>query len=104
MAIAFANGAMSSTLQSVIVGGPLCESGDIFTQTEGGTVVQRELPQANVGDFLVIGCAGAYGAVMSSNYNSKPMAAEVLIKSGRDHLIRPRQSLANLYESELIPL
>ena len=103
MAIAFANGEKSATLQSVIVGGPLCESGDIFTQTEGGTVVQRELPQANVGDLLVIGCAGAYGAVMSSNYNSKPMAAEVLIKSGRDHLIRPRQSLANLYESELIP-
>jgi diaminopimelate decarboxylase len=103
MAIAFANAPHGSGQQPVIVGGPLCESGDIFTQTAGGTVVHRDLPQAKVGDYLVIGCAGAYGAVMSSNYNSKPLAAEVIIKSGRDHLIRPRQSLSHLFETELIP-
>ena len=63
--------------QSVVVGGPLCESGDIFTQSEGGFVCSRPLPAAEVGEFLVIECAGAYGFVMGSNYNSKPLAAEV---------------------------
>ena len=58
--------------QAVVVGGPLCESGDIFTQDEGGFVCSRELPRAAVGDLLVIECAGAYGSVMGSNYNSKP--------------------------------
>jgi len=90
-------------LQPVIVGGPLCESGDIFTQAEGGVVERRELPAASVGDFLVIECAGAYGFTMSSNYNSKPLAAEVLVENGQDWLIRPRQSLESLFESEIIP-
>ena len=65
-------------LQDVVVGGPLCESGDIFTQEEGGFVCTRKLPAAEVGDYLVIELAGAYGFVMGSNYNSKPLAAEVL--------------------------
>ena len=73
----------------VIVGGPLCESGDIFTQDEGGLVVTRRLPQAKVGDLLVIECAGAYGASMASNYNSRPLAAEVLIETAS-----PRSSAA----------
>ena len=73
----------------MIVGGPLCESGDIFTQEEGGFVCPPpRCPQAKVGDYLVIGCAGAYGFVMASNYNSKPLAAEVLIEDGQAHLIR----------------
>ena len=70
------------------MGGPLCESGDIFTQEEGGFVAKRSLPAANVGDYLVIERAGAYGAVMASNYNSKPFAAEVLIKDNQPQLIR----------------
>ncbi|MFT5304062.1 MAG: diaminopimelate decarboxylase, partial [Mariniblastus sp.] len=86
-----------------IVGGPLCESGDIFTQEEGGFVCSRELPVASVGDFLVIECAGAYGHVMSSNYNSKPFAAEVLIEGGQDHLIRRRQTSDDLIAGEIIP-
>jgi diaminopimelate decarboxylase len=87
----------------VIVGGPLCESGDIFTQEEGGFVCCRELPLAAVGDFLVIELAGAYGAAMASNYNSKPLAAEVLIENGDVHLIRERQTLADLMHGERIP-
>jgi len=90
-------------IREVIVGGPLCESGDIFTQQEGGIVSRRPLPAANVGDFLVIGCAGAYGYAMASNYNSKPLVAEVLIENGRVHLARRRQSLAELIEHEAIP-
>ena len=90
-------------MQSVVVGGPLCESGDIFTQEEGGFVAARNLPQAEVGDLLTIECAGAYGFVMSSNYNSKPFASEVLIKDGQSHLIRERQSEDALFADEIIP-
>jgi diaminopimelate decarboxylase len=103
LAIASANPISPQATQPVIVGGPLCESGDIFTQTDGGTVVQRQLPPASVGDYLVIGCAGAYGFVMGSNYNSKPLAAEVLLDNGRDYLVRPRQESASLFASEVIP-
>ncbi len=91
-------------LQEVVVGGPLCESGDIFTQLEGGFVCKRSLPAAGVGDFLVIGIAGAYGFVMGSNYNSKPLAAEVLIRDGKPHLVRARQTDEDLVRGEVIPV
>ena len=84
----------------VVVGGPLCESGDIFTQEEGGFVSKRCLPQANVGEYLVLECAGAYGSVMGSNYNSKPLAAEVMIINGEARLIRARQSYEDLMQGE----
>ena len=102
MSIAFA-GETNSETQAVIVGGPLCESGDIFTQEEGGFVCSRELPVASVGDYLVVECAGAYGYVMSSNYNSKPFSAEVLIDGGDAHLIRKRQTADDLIAGESIP-
>ena len=86
-----------------VLEGPLCESGDIFTQEEGGFVCSRPLPAANVGDFLVIECAGAYGFVMSSNYNSKPISAEVLIQDAKPHLVRKRQSFSDLFADESIP-
>jgi diaminopimelate decarboxylase len=89
--------------REVVVGGPLCESGDIFTQEAGGVVSRRPLPDAQVGDYLVIGNAGAYGYVMSSNYNSKPLVAEVLIENGKPHLVRRRQTLAELTQHESIP-
>lgn len=89
--------------QSVIVGGPLCESGDIFTQEDGGFVRSRDLPEAAVGDYLVIGAAGAYGAVMGSNYNSKPIAAEVLVEEGKAHLVRERQKFEDIVRGEHIP-
>jgi diaminopimelate decarboxylase len=91
-------------LQQVVVGGPLCESGDIFTQEAGGTVIARPLPRAEVGDYLVIENAGAYGFVMGSNYNAKPLAAEVLIHGGEAHLVRARQSFEDLVRGEsLLP-
>ncbi|HUG66698.1 MAG TPA: diaminopimelate decarboxylase [Pirellulaceae bacterium] len=90
-------------MQDVVVGGPLCESGDIFTQEEGGFVAKRSLPVASIGDYLVIECAGAYGFVMSSNYNSKPMAAEVLIQGENAHLVRARQTYQDLLRGESIP-
>jgi diaminopimelate decarboxylase len=104
MAICPASGSTTARpLNDVVVGGPLCESGDIFTQEEGGFVSRRALPEANIGDYLVIGCAGAYGYVMASNYNSKPLVAEVLIENGRANLIRRRQTLEDLTSLEIIP-
>lgn len=97
------NAERAAGMESVIVGGPLCESGDIFTQEEGGFVSHRPLPRLEVGDYLVIEKAGAYGSVMASNYNSHALPAEVWIESGRDTLIRPRQSLEALFADEIIP-
>jgi diaminopimelate decarboxylase len=88
--------------REVVVGGPLCESGDIFTQEEGGFVSRRPLPEASVGDYLIIGRAGAYGYVMASNYNSKPLVAEVLIEEGTPHLARRRQTFDDIIRGESI--
>jgi diaminopimelate decarboxylase len=103
IAVCRRDGSASDELQLVVVGGPLCESGDIFTQEAGGYVSTRELPTASVGDYLIIGCAGAYGAVMSSNYNSKPLAAEVLIDDDKAHLVRRRQTFEEIIAGEVIP-
>ena len=102
MALAPADGA-ERPLREVVVAGPLCESGDVFTQDEGGVVRTQALPEARVGDLLVIGCAGAYGAVMASDYTSKPLPAEVLVHGGKAQLVRARQSSEDLVRGELIP-
>ena len=96
--------AANRATHDVVVGGPLCESGDIFTQEQGGFVSTRPLPAAEPGEYLVIERAGAYGSVMGSNYNSKPLAAEVLIYKGQPHLIRRRQTFEELVEGESIPV
>ena len=100
MAIVPEEGSRPRPEQEVVVGGPLCESGDIFTQTEGGFVSRRRLPEAHVGEYLVIEVAGAYGQVMASNYNSQPLAAEVLIHQGQPHPIRARQTFEDLVRGE----
>jgi diaminopimelate decarboxylase len=105
MAIAPASGdPLERRLQDVVVAGPLCESGDVFTQEEGGLVRAERLPEARVGDVLVVGGAGAYGFAMSSNYNAKPRAAEVLVARGKPHLVRERESLDDLIRGESIPV
>jgi diaminopimelate decarboxylase len=103
MSIVPRDGGEERPLREVVVGGQLCESGDIFTQEEGGSVVPRELPEAAVGEHLVMENTGAYGFVMSSNYNSQPFAAEVLVQDGEARVIRERQSLADLWRGEALP-
>jgi diaminopimelate decarboxylase len=83
-----------------VVAGPLCESGDVFTQAAGGEVLTRALLEARVGDLLVIHDAGAYGASMSSNYNSRPLAAEVLVDGDSARRIRRRQTVEELLALE----
>jgi diaminopimelate decarboxylase len=103
MSIARVGSGGGETLVDVVVGGPLCESGDIFTQEDGGYVCTRSLPAAEVGDLLVIENAGAYGFAMGSNYNSKPLAAEVLVTDGQPHLVRQRQTFEDMIRGERIP-
>ena len=84
-----------------VVAGPLCESGDVFTQGDGGVVLPRALGDAQVGDLLVIHNTGAYGSSMSSNYNTRPLAAEVLVDGDKVQLIRRRQTVEELLALEL---
>lgn len=88
-------------LLETVVAGPLCESGDVFTQQEGGKVETRALPPVKVGDYLVLHDTGAYGASMSSNYNSRPLLPEVLFDNGAARLIRRRQTMQELLALEL---
>ena len=83
--------ARMGAVRPTVVAGPLCESGDVFTQESGGEVVPRGLPAGEIGDWVVFHDAGAYGSSMSSNYNSRPLAPEVLVDGDQVKLIRRRQ-------------
>ena len=76
----------TNLLVSSDVVGPICESGDYFCR-------DRPLPKVRAGDYLALISAGAYGFVMASNYNSRPLAAEVLVNGARSAVIRRRQRL-----------
>jgi diaminopimelate decarboxylase len=89
-------------LQDTVIAGPLCESGDVFTQQAGGGIETRPLPQVRVGDYLVFHDTGAYGSSMSSNYNSRPLLPEVLFENGEPRLIRRRQTIEELIGLELL--
>jgi diaminopimelate decarboxylase len=90
----------SRVLRDVVVAGPLCEAGDVFTQTREGVVATCRLPDPRVGDLLVLHDAGAYGASMSSGYNSRPLAPEVLVEGAAYRCIRRRQSMEALMALE----
>lgn len=90
----------TDSVKPFVVAGPLCESGDVFTQEEGGVVTTRDLPEPAVGDYLVFHDTGAYGASMSSNYNSRPYAPEVLLEGGSLRPIRRRQGIEELLRLE----
>jgi diaminopimelate decarboxylase len=89
--------------QLTVVAGPLCESGDVFTQNSSGEVTPRLLPMAAVGDFLIIHDAGAYGASMSSNYNGRLKAAEFIVDNQENlpRLIRRRESAEDLVATQV---
>jgi len=74
--------------------GPICESGDFFAK-------DIEIAKTNPGDLIVIYSAGAYGFTMSSNYNSRPRAAEVAVENGKDRLIRRRETFEDLVVCEI---
>lgn len=80
----------------VDVVGPICESGDFLARDRG-------LPMPGAGEFLAVMSAGAYGFTMSSNYNSRPRAPEVLVKEGRHYVIRNRETWEDLVRAETVP-
>ena len=71
-------------------------------EEEGGFVVTRKLPKAKVGDLLILHDAGAYGAAMSSNYNSRRYAAETMYTKGELKVIRERQTFEQLLQNDRI--
>ncbi|GGD01406.1 diaminopimelate decarboxylase [Undibacterium terreum] len=93
--------ARSTALRPTVVAGPLCESGDVFTQEDGGVVTTQDLPACDIGDLFVFHDTGAYGASMSSNYNSRPLIPEVLVDGDNIKLIRRRQTVQELIALEL---
>jgi diaminopimelate decarboxylase len=76
--------------------GPICETGDFLA-------LARKLPEVRKGDLLAVKSAGAYGFTMSSNYNSRPRAAEVMVKGDRHFLVRKRETYDDLLEKESVP-
>jgi diaminopimelate decarboxylase len=76
--------------------GPVCESGDRFAKA-------RALPALARGDRVVFLDAGAYGSVMSSTYNGRPLAAEVMVKDGEWAIVRPRQDIQDIFRAERLP-
>jgi diaminopimelate decarboxylase len=84
-------------INKIDIVGPVCESGDFFA-------LDRELPELHEGDLLAIMSSGAYGFVMASNYNSRPLPAEVLVSGDKSALIRKRQTREDLVRDEVKPL
>lgn len=76
--------------------GPVCESGDTFAKG-------REMPEAKAGDLIAFRSAGAYGAVMSSEYNSRPMIPEVLVHGDQFAVIRARPTYEEMIARDTIP-
>lgn len=91
----------TTALKPTVVAGPLCESGDVFTQEDGGVVTTQDLPACEIGDLFVFHDTGAYGASMSSNYNSRPLIPEVLVDGDKITQIRRRQTIQELIALEL---
>jgi diaminopimelate decarboxylase len=81
-------------ISKIDIVGPVCESGDFFA-------LDRGMPELHQGDLLAILSAGAYGFVMASNYNSRPLPAEVLVRGDKFTLIRKRQTWEDLVRGEV---
>jgi diaminopimelate decarboxylase len=91
--ILVANRLDAAETETYDVAGPVCESGDVLAK-------DRRLPKIQEGDLLAVLNAGAYGYAMSSQYNARPRAAEVLVKNGKCTLIREREQLDDLVSGQ----
>jgi diaminopimelate decarboxylase len=86
----------TKNMEEIDIVGPVCETGDFFA-------LDREIPELHEGDLLAIMSAGAYGFVMASNYNSRPLPAEALVRGDKFALIRKRQTWEDLIRDEVEP-
>ena len=94
--ILVANRMGSRPSQKVNIVGPICENGDMLAK-------DRAMPRVEEGDLLAVLNAGAYGYSMSSNYNSRPRAAEVLVRNGQEFLIRERENITDILDRQRLP-
>ena len=78
------------------IAGPVCETGDTFLKNTA-------LPSMTQGDLIALMCTGAYGFVMASNYNTRPLPAEILVDGDRYAVIRQRQTIQDILEKETVP-
>jgi diaminopimelate decarboxylase len=83
------------TMRADVVG-PICESGDYFAK-------DRPLPHVTEGEYLALLSAGAYGFVMASNYNTRALAAEVMVHGNKASLVRERQPIEQIWQGEKVP-
>ena len=88
--------AQSEARQPYDIVGPVCESGDTFAK-------HRDLPKLNQGDLVVFHSAGAYGAVLSSQYNTRPLIPEIIVNGDQFEVTRERPSLEDILRGERIP-
>lgn len=86
----------SEPVQKIDISGDICESGDLFAR-------DRPMPELEEGDLLAILNAGAYAFSMSSQYNSRPRPAEVLVSRGKSDIIRERETFADLFLKQNVP-
>ncbi|KZX10057.1 diaminopimelate decarboxylase [Methanobrevibacter curvatus] len=94
--IVVANKANEKAVENVDVAGNVCESGDLFAR-------DRPLPKIDEGDLIAILNSGAYAFSMSSQYNSRPRVAEVLVNDGGAELIREKETYEDLYTKQIVP-
>jgi len=87
---------IKGTLEKADVVGPICESGDFFAK-------ERKLPKIKEGEYLAVMSAGAYGFSMSSNYNSRRRAEEVMVVEDKVFVIRKRETYEDLVQEEIVP-
>ena len=87
---------VDGTTKTYDVVGPVCETGDTFTRG-------RDLPEVAAGDLVAFMTAGAYGAVMGSEYNSRPLAPEVLVRGADWAVVRPRPGYEDMMAREPLP-
>lgn len=99
--ISFDNRQIKNKKKKTIVAGPLCESGDIFTQFKNGNIKPRMLPlDIRIGDYVIFHDTGAYGASMSSNYNTRPLIPEIFFENGNIKEIRRKQTIEEILALE----
>ncbi|MDD1775263.1 MAG: diaminopimelate decarboxylase [Methanobacterium sp.] len=94
--IVLASDPLAEPTQNIDIAGNICESGDLFAR-------DRPMPQISEGDLLAVLNAGAYAFSMSSQYNSRPRTAEVLVKNGKSDIIRERETFADLTAKQNLP-
>ncbi|WP_248749643.1 diaminopimelate decarboxylase [Pseudomonas sp. MWU15-20650] len=88
--------------RNTVVAGSLCEAGDVFTQQSNAEIDHQLLPDLQMDDLLVFHDCGAYGASMSSNYNTRPLIPELMLDGGAVKVIRRRQTFDELLSLETI--